>query len=197
MEDGQGTADEFLDLANWVNVNKAGTIGDMAWAAMLQEEVQYQLNDADKSEIIEIDILLRYLKSSNRTLMVKLTGLYGIFHDAIKPEYVHIDYPDTLVIYIIRSIIGVKSSRKPQFSVEANRWISWAEKFINSKTRRIARLVTILGIDSLEEVFEYQVTLAILWQLMFQQLCLEILKKNSGNDRQHTNEGKIWYKSPK
>ena len=93
----------------------------MAWAEMVQEEVQYQLNDAGKSEIIEIDILLCYLKYSNGTFMVKFTGLYGIVHDSIKPEYIHIEYPDTLVLYIIRSSIGVKSSWKPRLSVEANR----------------------------------------------------------------------------
>ena len=64
---------------------------NMAWDVMVQEEVQYQLNDADKSDIIEIDILLHLQKYSNGTLMVKVIGLYVICHDTIKAEDLHSD----------------------------------------------------------------------------------------------------------
>ena len=81
--------------------------------------------------------------------MVRVTGLYLLGDYAVKSGGVQVYYPDTLSLYIIRSIIGVKSSRNIRFSVEANRWRKWADKFANAKTRRIARLVRILGIDSL------------------------------------------------
>ena len=64
---------------------------NMAWDVMVQEEVQYQLNDADKSDIIEIDILLHLQKYSNGTLMVKVIGLYVICYDTIKTEDLHSD----------------------------------------------------------------------------------------------------------
>ena len=64
---------------------------NMAWDVMVQEEVQYQLNDADKFDIIEIDILLHLQKYSNGTLMVKVIGLYVICYDTIKTEDLHSD----------------------------------------------------------------------------------------------------------
>ena len=89
--------------------------------------------------------------------------------------------------------IGVKSSRKPEFSVEYNRWLKWDENLINAKMRRITRLVIILDIDSLEEFFGYQVTLYILMQLRFQQLFLERLNKPSGKDMRRPNKGDLKY----
>ena len=38
-EDGLGTADEFLALLNWGNVNNNGITDDMAWNTMVQEEI--------------------------------------------------------------------------------------------------------------------------------------------------------------
>ena len=64
-EDVPGTADEFPDLQNWYNVNKNGTTDEIFWGKMGLEEVQDQLNDADKSDISAINILLRYWKSGS------------------------------------------------------------------------------------------------------------------------------------
>ena len=50
---------------------------------MRQDEVKYQLNDSDKNEIIEIDILSHYWKHHKRNLMVKVTGLYTLGDDEI------------------------------------------------------------------------------------------------------------------
>ena len=59
-EDGPGTADEFPAMANRGNVNNNGTTDDMNWSEMGKEEVQYHLNEADKSAISAIDILSHY-----------------------------------------------------------------------------------------------------------------------------------------
>ena len=45
----------------------------------------------------------------------------------------------------------------------------------------------IIGNDSLEEVFGYQVTIAMLQPLRFRQLCFAILKKSGGKDRRAPN----------
>ena len=45
--DGPGTADGFPALANRGSANKNRTADKMAWAAMGQEEVQDELNDAE------------------------------------------------------------------------------------------------------------------------------------------------------
>ena len=74
--DGTGTADGFPDLSNRGDVNKNGTIYEMDWAAMGQEEVQDQLNDAEKYNTCPINILSHYWKSSNGKLMLRITGLY-------------------------------------------------------------------------------------------------------------------------
>ena len=105
----------FPNLYNWGNMNKNGTTYDMAWDAMGQEEVQYQINDADKSDISAIKIILHYWKSSNGNLMVKVTGLHVLGDYTVEAGDVKIDYPDTLVLYIMGSCIEVKSSRKSAF----------------------------------------------------------------------------------
>ena len=115
--------------------------------------------------------------------MVKFTGLYVLGDNTIKVEYLHIDYPDTFVLYIIKSSIGVKSSHKTRSSMEANRWWKWDDNFLNDKTRRISRLVRVLGIDSSEEVLGSKVTLAMLRPLRFQRLRLARLKKPGRKDR--------------
>ena len=56
-------------------MNDKGTTDEMDWAAMLQEEVQDQPNDADKLGICPIDILSCYWKSSNGKLMLWIIGL--------------------------------------------------------------------------------------------------------------------------
>ena len=40
--------------ANQGNLNNYGTMEEMAWVYMGQDEVQYQLNDYDTSDIVEI-----------------------------------------------------------------------------------------------------------------------------------------------
>ena len=59
-DDGPGTADDFPALENLSNINKNGTANEMTWDAMVQEEVQDQLNYANKSDICAIDIILQY-----------------------------------------------------------------------------------------------------------------------------------------
>ena len=41
VEDGTSTADYFTAISNWGKVNKEGTMDNMAWDVMVQEEVQY------------------------------------------------------------------------------------------------------------------------------------------------------------
>ena len=57
VADGPCSADGFSALANRGYVNGNGTTDDMDWAAMGQEEVQDQQNDADKLDICPIDSL--------------------------------------------------------------------------------------------------------------------------------------------
>ena len=64
--------------------------------------------------------------------------------------------------------------------MEANIWRKWAEKFLNSKTRRISRLVR-------------ELTLTIIFPLRFQILCLAIMKKSDGKDWRRTNIGNLKY----
>ena len=109
-EEGSGTANMFPDLTNRGNVNKNGTMDDMAWSEMVQEGVQYQMNDADKSDICEIDIILHYWERNNEKLTVKVAGLHGLGDDTFEAEYVNIDYPYTLEPYILGISIREKSS---------------------------------------------------------------------------------------
>ena len=89
------------------------------------------------------------------------------------------------------SFIGVKSSQKLRFSREANEWSKWAEKFASAKTRHISRLVIVLGIDSLEEIFGSQTTLAMLRPLRYHQLHLERLNKSGGKYWRRPNDGNL------
>ena len=73
-------------------MNKDGTMDDKAWDTMGQYKVQDQLNDTDKCDISEIDILLHYWKQSNVTLMVKVTRLYTLGDDAMKAEDLKVDF---------------------------------------------------------------------------------------------------------
>ena len=60
MEGGTGTEDEFTAMSNRGNVNNNGAANDMDWDKMVQEEVQDHFNDADKSDISKIGIILHY-----------------------------------------------------------------------------------------------------------------------------------------
>ena len=68
---------------------------------MGQDEVQDQLNNADKSDVSKIYILSHYWKQSNGAPMVRFTGLYAQGEDEAKYEDVKFDYLETLEIYII------------------------------------------------------------------------------------------------
>ena len=47
VEEGSYTADEFCALYNQGNVNTEGITDGMDWNEMGQDDLQYQLNDAD------------------------------------------------------------------------------------------------------------------------------------------------------
>ena len=66
-------------------------------------------------------------------------------------------------------------------------------RFTNAKTRRIARLVRILGTYFLEEVFGYQLTMSMLRPLRYHQLRLARMKKPSGKDRRAPNNSGLEY----
>ena len=151
--DGPVTTEVFPTLANLGDVNENGTTDEMKWAAMGQEEVQDQHNDADEIDICLIDILLCYWKSSIVNLMLRITGFNGLGEDTVEADDVNIDYPDTLALYLIGTIIGAKKSLNSLNFRVAKEWHDWEMRFMNPKTRRIARLVRILGNYSLEKIF--------------------------------------------
>ena len=118
-----------------------------------------------------IYILSCHWKLNNGMLMLRITGLNGLGEDLVKAEYVRVDYLYALDLYLIGTSIGVKKSQDSRNSQVAKQWRKWAVRFINAKKERIARLVRILGYDSLEEVFGYQVTIAMLRPLRFFKSC--------------------------
>ena len=85
-EDVPGTSDGYYAMANQGNANKNETTDKTAWAEMGREEAQEQLNDADKSEISAIDILLHYWKYASGNLMVKVTGLHGLGDETVESD---------------------------------------------------------------------------------------------------------------
>ena len=160
---------------------------------MRQEEVQYQQNDADKLDICPIDILSCYWKSYNGKLMLRITGFNGLGKDTLEADDVKIEYPDTLALYLIGSSIGVNKDRESRNFRVAKEWSDWVVRFTNAKTRRIARLVRILGNDYIDDVFGYQVTMSIMHPLSYHRLRLARLKKPIGKDRRDTNNGGLKY----
>ena len=76
--DGPGTTDGFTVLENRGDVNENGTMVEMDWYAMGQEEVQYQQNDSDELDKCPIDTLSCYWNSSNGKLMLHITELDGL-----------------------------------------------------------------------------------------------------------------------
>ena len=44
--------------------------------------------------------------------MLWITRLNGLGEDIIKSEYVKVDYPDALALYLIGKSIGVKNTRR-------------------------------------------------------------------------------------
>ena len=91
-------------------MNEKGTKNDMDWSVMVQEEAQDQKNDSDVLDIYLVDIIVCYWKSNNGMLMLRITGLNRLGEDVIKYEYVKVDYPDALDLYLIGTIIGVKNT---------------------------------------------------------------------------------------
>ena len=82
----------------------------MDWSAMVQEEAQDKMNDSDILDIYMVDIIACYWKPNNGMLMLWMTGLNGLGEEVIKAEYVKVDYPDALDLYLIGTIIGVKNT---------------------------------------------------------------------------------------
>ena len=160
---------------------------------MGQEEVQYHQNDYDKLDICLIDILSCYWKSSNGKLMLQITGLNGLSKDVVEADDVKIDYPNTIYIYLLGTSIGVKKDRESRYSRVAKEWQEWDVRFTNAKTRRIERLVRILGNDSLEEVFGSQVTMYTLRTLRYHRLFLARLNKPGGKDWRVPNNSGMKY----
>ena len=66
-------------------------------------------------------------------------------------------------------------------------------RFTNTKRKRLARLVRILGNGSLEEVFGSQVTIAMLWLLKFYRNCSVILKKHGEKVQSTPNSSGVNY----
>ena len=69
-----GTANGFPDMDNRGSDNRNGTADNMAWAAMLQEEAQDQLNNPEKYDISAIDIFSYDWESASGNLIVKVNG---------------------------------------------------------------------------------------------------------------------------
>ena len=72
-------------------MNTEGTKDGMYWAAIVQDEVQYQLNETGKTDIKDIDILSYYWKSCNKMLMVKVGGFYTLGNEVVKGKYVRVE----------------------------------------------------------------------------------------------------------
>ena len=77
--------------------------------------------------------------------------------------------------------------------MEAKEWRAWAVNFVNAKTRRIARLVMILGTNSLEKIFVYQSTLSMMRPLRYHQLRLARMNKPGEKDWRRPNNGNLKY----
>ena len=88
------------------------TKNEMDWYAMVQEEAQDQKNDSDVLDIYLLDIIACYWKPNNGMLMLRITGLNGLGEDVIKAEYVKVDYPDALALFVTGTIIGTKKPRR-------------------------------------------------------------------------------------
>ena len=82
----------------------------MDWSAMVQEEAQDQKNDSDVLYIYLLDIISCYWKPKNGMLMLRITGLNGLGEDVIMAEYVKVDYPYALALYLIGTSMGVKNT---------------------------------------------------------------------------------------
>ena len=70
----------------------------------------------------------------------------------------NVHYPYIIALCIISGDIDVKSSCNIFYFREQGNWRVWDQNFINAKTRFIARLVIIVGMYTLEEVFRPRLT---------------------------------------
>ena len=66
-------------------------------------------------------------------------------------------------------------------------------RFMNDKTRRIARLVRILDTNLIEDIFGSQGTLSMMWPLRYHRLRLARLKKPGGKYQLAPNNGGMKY----
>ena len=93
-------------------MNEEGATDEMEWAAMEQEEVQDQLNDADEIYHISVEILSHYWRLGDGELMLKTTDIYGLDEDTHETDIFRWDYAGYLVLYILRSTIGLKRAQR-------------------------------------------------------------------------------------
>ena len=105
----------------------------------------------------------------------------------VETDNVNIEYPYTLALYLLCNCIGMNKSRRTRFFAEAKECRARAVRFMNHKTRRIARLVRMLGTNFLEEILGYQVTMLRL--LRYHRLRLVRLNKPGGKDWKAPNNG--------
>ena len=124
--------------------------------------MQDQLNDADTFDIFLVDILPCYWNPDDGKLMLWITGLSGLGEDVMKAEDMKFYYSDTLVLFILRTRIGVNKYRENRNFRAAKEWREWVMRFINGKKKLIPRLVRIFGNNLLEEILGYQVNIAML-----------------------------------
>ena len=160
---------------------------------MGQEEAKYQQNDTDELGICLIDIISCYWKCNSGKLMLRITGLNGIGEYVFEAKDVKVYYTDTLDLKLIGNSIGVKKSRESRNFWAAKEWREWAVRFTNAKRKRLARLVRILGRNSLEEVFVYQVNIDMLRTLRYHLLRRARLNKPGGNYRRAPNNSGMKY----
>ena len=174
-------------------MNEEGATDEMEWAAMEQEEVQDQLNDADEIYHISVEILSHYWRLGDGELMLKTTEIYGLDEDTHKTDIFRWDYAGYLALYILRSTIGLKRARRTLILRKAKEWREWAVTFVITNKKRMARLVRIFGKYSLEDIFGSQVTISMMMPLRFHRLCQARLKKPSGRDRRSPNNSGLKY----
>ena len=103
------------------------------------------------------------------------------------------DHAGCLVLYILKGTIGKSRARNGRTFRKAREWRKWVEKFVSNTKKCIARIVSVLGKDSLEEIFGSQVTLSMMRPLRFHRIRLARLKKPSGRDRRSDNSSGLKY----
>ena len=103
------------------------------------------------------------------------------------------DHAGCLAPYIMEGKIGKTRAKNVRTFQAALEWRRWAERFISNSKKRIARLVRVYGTDSLDEIIDSQVTLAMMRPLRFHRLCRARLKKPSGRERRSDNSSGLKY----